>query len=161
MKNYSSQSGIRDRRVEVYQLLPERNAVIGYDLEKKQIREFKITRFKDVDISNEKWKNENKHKKLSVDVFDMLENPMQHPMKIVLKLKRLAYNLLVEEYSSAEKFIFKNSGADALEYPYILDTAINKIEGVGRFYLGLAREILIVEGECLRTYARDYVKSII
>ena len=161
LKNYSSQSGIRDRRVEVYQLLPERNAVIGYDLEKKQIREFKITRFKNVDISNEKWKNENKHKKLSVDVFDMLENPMQQPMKIVLKLKRLAYNLLVEEYSSAEKFIIKNSGADALEYPYILDTAINKIEGIGRFYLGLAREILIVEGECLRTYARDYVKSII
>lgn len=48
-----------------------------------------------------------------------------------------------------------------MEYPYILDTAINKIEGIGRFYLGLAREILIVEGERLRTYAQDYVKNII
>ena len=82
-------------------------------------------------------------------------------MKIILKLKRLAYNLLMEEYNCAEKFIIKNSGADALEYPYILDTTINKIEGVGRFYLGLAKEILIVEGECLRTYAREYVKNII
>ena len=49
---------------------------------------------------------------------------------------------------------------DAYEYPYVLDTTINKIEGVGRFYLGLAREIQIVEGECLRIYARDYVKDI-
>ena len=161
LKNYSSQSGIRDRKVEVYQLLPERNAVIGYDLEKKQIREFKTTRFKDVEISREKWKNENKHKRLTVDVFDMLENPNHQPTRIILKLKRLAYNLLLEEYSSAEKFVGKNSEADALEYPYVLDTTINKIEGVGRFYLGLAREIQIVEGECLRTYARDYVKSII
>ena len=160
LKNYSSQSGIRDRKVEVYQLLPERKAVIGYDLEKKQIREFKTTRFKDVEISREKWKNENKHNKLSVDVFDMLENPNQQPTKIVLKLKRLAYNLLLEEYSSAEKFIFKNSETDAYEYPYVLDTTVNKIEGVGRFYLGLAREIKIVEGECLRIYARDYVKDI-
>jgi hypothetical protein len=113
-----------------------------------------------VEISREKWKNENKHKKLSVDVFDMLENPNQQPTKIVLKLKRLAYNLLLEEYSSAEKFIIKNSEIDAYEYPYVLDTTINKIEGAGRFYLGLAREIQIVEGECLRIYARDYVKDI-
>ena len=161
LKSYSSQSGIKDRKVEVFQLLPERNAIIGYDLDRKQIREFKVTRFNSAEISAEKWKHENKHKKLSVDVFDMLENPNQQPMKVVLKLKRLAYNLLLEEYGSSEKYIRKNTGADAFEYPYILETHVNKMEGVGRFYIGLAREIQIVEGEELRTYAREYVKGIV
>ena len=160
LKSYSSQSGIKDRKVEVFQLLPERNAIIGYDLDRKQIREFKVTRFNSAEISAEKWKHENKHKKLSVDVFDMLENPNQQPMKVVLKLKRLAYNLLLEEYGSSEKYIRKNTGADAFEYPYILDTYVNKMEGVGRFYIGLAREIQIVEGNELRTYACEYVKSV-
>ena len=34
------------------------------------------------------------------------------------------------------------------------------MEGVGRFYIGLAREIQIVEGEALGIYAREYVKGI-
>lgn len=160
LKSYSSQSGIRDRRVEVFQLLPERNAIIGYDLDRKQIREFKVTRFCSAEISSERWKNENKHKKLSVDVFDMLENPNVKAFKVVLKLKRLAYNLLIEEYGNAEKDIRKNTGTDALDYPYILETHVNKMEGIGRFYIGLAREIQVVEGEELRTYAREYVKGI-
>lgn len=161
LKDYSSQSGIRDRKVEVCQLLPERNAVIAYEINKKQIREFKVTRFCSVEISTEKWKNESKHKKLTVDVFDMLENPNVKATKVVLKLKRLAYNLLVEEYGNAEKDIRKNTDKDATDYPYILETFVNKMEGVGRFYIGLAREIQIVEGEGLRNYAQEYVKGII
>lgn len=161
LKSYSSQSGIRDRKVEVCQLLPERNAVIGYDLEKKQLREFKVTRFKSVEISTEKWKNEGKHKKLTVDVFDMLGNPSVKSVRIVLKLKRLAYNLLMEEYGNAEKDIRKNTDQDAWEYPYILETDVNRMEGIGRFYIGLAREIQIVEGEALREYARKYVAGVL
>lgn len=160
LESYSSQSGIRDRRVEVCQILPERNAVIGYEIDKKQLREFKVTRFKSVKLSTEKWKNEGKHKKLTVDVFDMLENPNMKATKVVLKLKRLAYNLLVEEYSNAERDIRKNTDKDACEFPYILETNVNKMEGVGRFYIGLAREIQIVEGEALSIYAREYVKGI-
>ena len=160
LKSYSSQSGIRDRKVEVCQLLPERNAVIAYEINKKQIREFKVTRFSSVEISTEKWKNESKHKKLTVDVFDMLENPNVKATKVVLKLKRLAYNLLIEEYGNAEKDIHKNTDKDALDYPYILETHVNKMEGIGRFYIGLAREMQIVEGDELRNYAREYVKGI-
>jgi len=160
LKSYSSQSGIRDRKVEVFQLLPERNAVIGYETIKKQVCEFKVTRFKSVEVSAEKWKNESKHRKLTVDVFDMLENPNAKATKVVLKLKRLAYNLLKEEYGNAEKDIHQNTEKDASDYPYILETHVNRMEGIGRFYIGLAREILIVEGEELRHYAREYVKGI-
>ena len=160
LKSYSSQSGIRDRKVEIFQLLPERNAVIGFEVVKKQILEFKITRFKEVEISGEKWKNESKHKKLSVDVFDMLENPNVKAVKVVLKLRRLAYNLLMEEYGNAEKDVRMNMDKDALDYPYILETHVNKMEGISRFYLGLAKEIQIVEGEELKNYVRDYVKSV-
>ena len=61
---------------------------------------------------------------------------------------------------NAEKDVRKNTDKDALDYPYILETHVNKMEGIGRFYLGLAKEIQIVEGEELKNYARYYVKSV-
>ena len=160
LKNYSSKSGVRSRRVETFQLLPKRNAFIGYDIDKRAIREFKTTRFTEVLITNEKWKNTNKHKNLSIDTFDMLESPNTAPIEVILKLKRTAYNLLIEEYSNATEEIKDNTDTDATEYPYILHTKVNDIKGIGRFYIGLAKEIKIVAGEQLTAYAKEYIKSI-
>lgn len=160
LKSYSSQSGIKDRRVEVYQLLPKRNAVIGYDVEKRTIREFKTTRFSSIQTTNEKWKNMSKHKRLSIDTFDMLESPNVAPIDIVLKLKRIAYNLLIEEYHNAKDDIRENRDSDAHDYPYILQTKVNDIKGVGRFYIGLAKEIKIVTGQELADYAKEYIKNL-
>lgn len=160
LKNYSSQSGIKDRRVEIYQLLPKRNAVIGYDIEKRTIREFKTTRFTSIQVTNEKWKNAGKHKRLSIDVFDMLESPNIAPIDVILKLKRIAYNLLIEEYHNAKEDITKNNDSDANDYPYVLQTKVNDIKGVARFYIGLAKEIKIVKGKELADYAREYIRSI-
>lgn len=160
LKNYSSQSGIKDRRVEIYQLLPKRNAVIGYDVEKRTIREFKTTRFTSIQVTKDKWKNVTKHKRLSIDVFDMLESPNVPPIEVVLKLKRIAYNLLIEEYHNAKEEIRDNNDSDAHDYPYVLQTKVNDIKGVGRFYIGLAKEIKIVKGKELADYAREYIRSI-
>ena len=160
LNGYSSQSGVKNRRVEVYQLIPKRNTIIGYDVDKRQIRVFKTTRFASLTITNENWRNINKHKKLSVDVFDMLENPNIPPIDIELKLKRLAYNLIIEEYANSITKISENKDKDANEYPYVLRTQINEIKGVGRFYLGLAREIKIVKGDQLIEHVREYLNGV-
>lgn len=160
LNQYSSQSGVKNRKVEVYQLIPKRSTIIGYDVEKRQIRVFKTTRFTSLTITNENWRNINKHKKLSVDVFDMLENPNIQPIEVELKLKRLAYNLIIEEYANSVRDITENKDKDANEYPYVLRTQINEIKGVGRFYLGLAREIKIVKGDQLIEHVKEYLNGI-
>lgn len=37
---------------------------------------------------------------------------------------------------------------------------LNDIKGVGRFYMGLAKEIKIVKGKELADYVREYIRSI-
>ena len=161
LKGYSSSLGVLDRKAEVFHLYPERKAVIAYDISKKELREFKVTRFDSIQITDENWKNANKHKLLHIDAFDMLESPQVKPIKVVLKLNQLAYNLLKEEYPNARQDVTENKGADKIDYPYLLDTEVFGIKGIGRYYIGLAQEIKIVEGDELKAYAKEYVKLLL
>ena len=159
LKNYRSSNSevVRDRREEAYQINESRKSVICYDLEHLEPREFKITRFDEVIITDEDWKYTNNHLKRSVDVFDMHENSGIEPFRIVFKLKYSAYNLLIEDFTNAKKDVSSNKDDDKDEYPFILDTMINNILGVGRYYLGLAKAIKIVQGIQVKEYAKEYI----
>lgn len=160
LKNYQSKdSQPHDRRVEAYQPIEDRKSIVCYDLERKDIREFKTTRFESVVITDESWSHHGRHQQLKIDAFDMLERKGVKPIAVKLKLKPLAYNLLIEEYKQAQKDISDNTDADANEYPYLLNTKIFDIKGIGRFYIGLCQEIKVVEGKTLKEYAKNYVEE--
>lgn len=156
---YTSDSGKRTRHVEPYQLLPTHKAVVCYDNDKRKIKEFKISRADDVVVTAEKWKNAGKHKELKVDIFDMLQDSGSEPVQIVMKLKPLAYNLLKEEHPMAGRDLKPNNGLDKEEYPWILNTEIYNMKGIGRFYVGLLQDIKLVTGNGLNEYIREYLSS--
>ena len=53
----------------------------------------------------------------------------------------MAKNLLVEEFPSAKEFIKPHKGDNSIWY---FDTEVYQMEGIGRFYLGLANHIKIL-----------------
>ena len=160
LKGYISSSGKKDRNIEPYKILLDRKAVICYDVDKKQPREYKITRFEEVVRTNRNWKYyREKYENLRVDLFDMLEGD-EPAINIVLKLSSLPYNLLLEECSGAEQHIRENTDNDKTDYPWILDTDVYNICGIGRFFIGLAYDIKIVKGEELKSYVREYIEKI-
>ena len=160
LRGYISRNGMKDRNVEPYKILLDRKAVICYDVDKKEPREYKITRFSDVVVTNRNWKYyREKYENLRVDLFDMLEGD-EPPVNIVLKLGALPYNLLLEECNGAEFYVHENKDADKDEYPWIMDADFYNISGIGRFYLGLAYYIKIVKGEELKAYVRDYIENL-
>jgi len=156
--NYTSHSGTSDKYIEPFKALPEHGAFLCYDIDKKEIREYKLSRMENVSILNEKWMYANKHKaNIHIDIFGMIEDQKEKPYEVVLKLKPLAYNLLKEEYKDSSKYISENlDTTDKDDYPWVLQTLICKSEGIGRFYIGLAGSIKIVNGEKLREYIRRY-----
>ncbi len=160
LKNYQSKDSQRhDRHVEAYQPIEDRKSIICYDVERKELREFKTTRFESVEITEIPWRYTSRHHQLKIDAFDMLERRGEKPISIKLKLKPLAYNLLIEEYKQAVKDISDNHDTDSSDYPYLLKTKVFDIRGIGRFYIGLSQEIKIVDGLKLREYARQYVED--
>jgi predicted DNA-binding transcriptional regulator YafY len=64
----------------------------------------------------------------------------------------MAKNLLIEEYPLAEKDLRKEGDR------WILDTMVSGMEGVGRFVIGLAHEIRILESDELKEYIRKFAE---
>ena len=156
LHDYASSHGgkVSDRMVEAYDIRPEDGLVMCYDRKKFEVRVFNINRIGYVEIlENEPWKYPASHKKIDVDVFHMTGEPTYH---ISLQLDLMAKNLLLEEYPSSKNYITPHKGDDNIWY---FDTNVNKLEGVGRFYIGLANHIKILEAPELETYIKEFAKK--
>lgn len=152
LKAYESANskGVSDRFVEPFEFTTNCIDIWGYDLEKKENRVFKISRIGDVVILDDPWSYEDKHMKSKTDCFRM-SSFEQIPIKLELSLR--AKNLLLEEYPLAQKDIRTESGK------WILETMVSDMAGAGRFVLGLADEISIIDSPVLEEYIRNYVQN--
>ncbi|MBO5815387.1 MAG: hypothetical protein J6R30_04670 [Bacteroidales bacterium] len=65
----------------------------------------------------------------------------------------MAKNLLIEEYPLAEKELRKEGDK------WILETMVSGMEGVGRFVIGLAHEIKIIDSPELERYIQDFTRK--
>ena len=156
LHNYASNNdgSISNRHVEAYDIRPGDGLVICYDLDKRGVRVFNINRIGYVEIlEDEAWKNTTNHKEIMVDVFHMTGDATTH---ISLKLDLMAKNLLVEEYPRSKDFITGEKGNENIWY---FSTDVCRMEGIGRFYIGLASHIQILEGDALKQYAKDYAEK--
>ena len=151
----SSHSGnVSDRMVEAYDVHPEDGLVICLDRKKFETRVFSINRIGYVEIlENEPWKYPASHKKIEVDVFHMTGDK---PIHISLQLDLMAKNLLIEEYPSSKKYVQPHKGDDNIWY---FDTDVYKLEGIGRFYMGLANHIKILDAPELEEYVSEFCKK--
>ena len=75
---------------------------------------------------------------------------------ISLQLDLMAKNLLVEEYPRAKDYVTGHMGDANIWY---FTTDVCRMEGIGRFYIGLAAHIQILEGEELKQYAAEYAEK--
>lgn len=152
LKNYaSSNSGqVRDRLVEPFGFTNNHIDVWAYDCEKKDNRIFKIPRIDWVDILNEGWEYENLHHRKRIDAFRMVSDE-QIPVKLELSLR--AKNLLLEEFPLAEPGVKQKGGK------WFYEGTVGKLEGVGRFCIGLAGDVKVVDAPELEAYINDYIKK--
>ena len=156
LHQYASNNGgtVSDRREEAYDVRPEDGIVICYDLDKNDVRIFNINRIGYVEIlEDQPWKNAANHKAIKVDVFHMSGDSTT---RISLQLDLMAKNLLIEEFPKAKELVKGQKGDENVWY---FTADICRIEGIGRFYIGLANHIQILEGEELKKYAKEYAEK--
>lgn len=151
LKSYESSHSheVSDRFIEPFEFTTNCIDVWGYDLEKQENRVFKISRIGRVSLLDDSWCNEERHEKSKTDCFRISSFEQS---RVKLELSIMAKNLLIEEYPLAEKDIRKEGDK------WILETMVSGMEGVGRFFLGLAHEIKILESDELKEYTRKFVE---
>ena len=137
-KNSSSSGEIKDRTVEPFAFAAGQKTVWCYEASSKANKVFKVDRISNVEIKAERWEYETHHRQGKMDIFRMTGDS---PINVKLQLSLMAKNILVEEYPDAEKDLIPTDDDNI----WMLDTQVYRMEGLGRFYMGLAGEIQIIE----------------
>ena len=111
---------------------------------------FKVARIHAVKETDTPWEFASQHNVPRPDVFRMT-GPLNE--KIALQLNTRAKSLLLEEFPLAERDLKREDGT------WVLRTTINSVEGAGRFVIGLAADIKILQGKKLLDYIKRYDKK--
>lgn len=135
----------RDYRVEPYKMDVNCVNVAALDLQIGHNKVFKVARITEVEVQPEIWSREKEHKYPEMDVFRMSG---EKPVHIRLAMTLRARNLLLEEYPLADAVVREEDGR------WIYDGTVRKLEGVGRFVMGLLDQVEILEGEELWDYVQ-------
>ena len=151
LKDYSSSSSgtVRDRVVEPFEFTNNHIDIWAYDCEKKDVRLFKIARIGWVDILTIDWQHEDEHDKGYLDAFRMQGKTQTH---VRLEMTLRARNLLCEEFPLAIPDVTEKDGK------FIFDSMVSKMEGVGRFVIGLMGDIRVLDSPELVAYINDYIR---
>lgn len=152
LKQYESahSNESKDRLVEPIEFTANMIDIWAYDVDNGDNRVFKVARIHEVEVTDTGWEFASKHKAIKPDVFRMVGNLNE---KIVLQLNTRAKSLLLEEFPLAEKDLKREDGK------WLLKTTIHSLEGAGRFVIGLAADIKILEGKKLLDYIKNYDKK--
>ena len=141
---------VADRFIEPFELTTNCIDVWGFDLEKQENRVFKISRIGMVCLLQDSWSNEESHQTSKTDCF-RISGFTQTPIKLELSL--MAKNLLIEEYPLAEIDLRHEDDR------WILETNVSGMEGVGRFVIGLASDVRVIDSPELKTYIKTFVSN--
>lgn len=152
LRNYRAiETGAMENvRVEPFAFTKGNKHVWCYDLDKGCVALFALSRIGDVKVEDKPWEHQAEHREHRTDLFHQSEG---QPVRIQLTLDAVAYMHLVEEYDGSESQL-----TNMRDGHWLLDTEVFGMEGVGRFYLGLAGHIDIVNAPGLREYARSYAQ---
>lgn len=154
LHNYQSSHSVRDRIVEPFAFTTNYVNVWCYDIDDNCCKIFKTARIGSVELSDIEWQHREQHKENFIDIFRMIASSDSELIAVKLKLGRLSYNLLMEEYPLAERYI---STLD--KDHWLLNTQVANLQGVGRFAIGLMDDIEIIESPELKDYISTYIKQ--
>jgi hypothetical protein len=148
----SNSMSIADREVEVYEIRPEDGLVIGYDIDRSANRIFNINRVGYVELTDEPWHYIIRHEHVKVDDFHMTGT---RPVRVSLQLDLFSCNLMREEFPSSKKHLSQDKKDESR---WFYDAEVYSMDGIGRFYIGLANHITILKAPELISYVNEYKK---
>ena len=155
LKNYSSahSNTVSNHTVEPFEFTSNQIDIWAYDTQDGLNKRFKISRIEKTEKLDFDWSNEQSHKSETIDDFRTHGDDKHH---VLLELDNLAKNLLIEEYPLAEKHITP-IGNDHWRY----EADVNKLDGVGRFALGLTEHVKVLNDTALKDRIIDSAKKIL
>lgn len=144
---------VKDRIVEPFLLLHDNQDVRCHELVSGANKTFKVSRMTGVEMLDTPWLHEDSHRQVFTDIF-MFSSEERH--RVRLRLGQLSHNLFMEEYPQGAHYVTPNEDGS-----WLLDIEVCDYRGLGRFVLGLFKDIEVVEGDGFKAYMKDEINSLV
>lgn len=155
LQGYKSSNSniISDRIVEPFHPSPPDDVLHAFDLEKQELRHFRISRITRVKLMDENWQYEGKHQILLTDPFRIVDN---RQAMVHLRLKVGAYNELIERFPLTKAYL-----SEAEEDIYDFQCMVNhRFIGLTNFILGYHHQLVeVLAPDSLLKHLQDEVKK--
>lgn len=137
----------RDRLVEPIAFTTNYVQIWCYDTSDGKTKLFNTARIGEVEVLESAWQHEAEHKCGYIDIF---RNMGFEQYRVQLRLGVMSHNLLLEEYPLAERDLTQID-----ETHWHFDTQVCNYAGIGRFVLGLAEDIEVIDSPDFIDYLRE------
>lgn len=156
IRNYHSQNShtTTDRTVEPFHLFPGGDTVLCFEVATHKSKTFRFSRMESVQVLPTPWQHAEEHELPVTDMFGY--NSTQEPTHVTLRLTPRAHQLLIEEYQVEQGSIEPLADLPGgTPHHYLLHTYYCHCEGIGRFVMGLAADIEIIDDPVLTSYVTE------
>lgn len=151
----SNSNVVADRLVEPFYAKAEDDILQAFDVDKKELRHFRISRIKRIQKTDSPWAFEDQHKILATDPFRIVDDEQ---VMVHLRLKVGAYNELVERFPLSKAYIQE----DAFEKDiFDFQARVNhQFYGLTNFILGFHHQIVeVLEPDRLKEHLRREIRK--
>ncbi|MFY7988451.1 MAG: helix-turn-helix transcriptional regulator [Flavobacterium sp.] len=156
--NYRStnSSEVTDRWVEPFQVSIKEDILHAFEIEKRAIRHFRISRIERVELQDMAWQYETQHYVTATDPFRIVND---NKVRVHIRLKVGGYNELIERFPMTQAYL--QPSAEELGV-YDFECNVNeKFFGLTNFILGYHEHIVeIIEPESLIEHIRRHIGKI-
>lgn len=141
---------LKQYRVEAVRIFGDMKYVQVIGVADSRTFTLKISRMGQVKIRDDPWVHERLHGKDIGDIFDMHGT---EEYRVDLKLDVMSRSLLEDEFPRSRRYV-----EEARDGPH-LRTTVHDLRAVGRFVIGLADHIEIVDSPELQEYVKEFVRK--
>jgi predicted DNA-binding transcriptional regulator YafY len=156
--NYRStnSSEVNNRLVEPFLVSVKEDILHAFDVEKKAIRHYRISRIERVELQGTDWQYETQHYVTATDPFRIVND---HKVRVHIRLKVGGYNELLERFPLTQAYLQPSADEQGI---YDFECKVNeKFFGLTNFILGYHEHIVeIVEPESLIEHIRRHIAEI-
>lgn len=148
----SNSSQVSDRLVEPFHIVPADDMLHAFEVEKRAVRHFRLTRFVRVKLTDIPWANEGHHNIMKTDPFRIVTNKQ---VNVHLRLSVGAYNELIERYPLTRGHIEATSDPNSFDFQADVNS---QFFGLSNFILGFYHlDIEVIAPESLCEHLRGEV----
>jgi predicted DNA-binding transcriptional regulator YafY len=144
---------VNDRLIEPFHVNPAEDIVQAFDVDKMELRYFRISRFTRVRATEESWQFESRHLVQPADPFRIVDTAQE---TVHIRLNIGAYNDLIERFPLCKSYVQPSAEPDV----YDLQCKVNKqFIGITNFLLGNHSGVEVIEPESLIDHLREEIKK--